>query len=223
MWIVLLCILSTILSAVQLYNLSSYLIIYSTTVASKKKTTYVYNLKSFLKKISLKSTNVMAERNDPSIMPCSPSAERVSPESSASAWHSSSSRSTSDHCRLYQDICEALAGTPGSKRQNINAGFMWKSNEGSFLLENMKVKLALWDTGGGKIRETLHDICTTNKWYAHLLAVVPEEFSCVFNDLLVGELRVGLLLTQSQNLPQSHTECPHVTGHGELTLREHTA
>lgn len=57
---------------------------------------------------------------------------------------------------------------------------------------------------------------------AHLLALVPEELACVFNDLLVRELGVGLLLTQSQDLPQSHPECPHVTGHGELTLREQT-
>lgn len=57
---------------------------------------------------------------------------------------------------------------------------------------------------------------------AYLLALVPEELACVFNDLLVGELGVGLLLAQSQNLPQSHAKGPHVTGHGELPLREQT-
>lgn len=58
---------------------------------------------------------------------------------------------------------------------------------------------------------------------AHLLALVPEELACVFNDLLVRELGVGLLLTQSHNLPQSHTEGPHITGHGELPLRKQTS
>lgn len=58
---------------------------------------------------------------------------------------------------------------------------------------------------------------------AHLLALVPEELSRVLDDLLVRELGVRLLLTQSQDLPQSHTVGPHVTGHGELPLREHTA
>ena len=57
---------------------------------------------------------------------------------------------------------------------------------------------------------------------AYLLALVPEELACVFDDLLVGELRVGLLLAQSQNLPQSHAKGPHITGHGELPLREQT-
>lgn len=64
--------------------------------------------------------------------------------------------------------------------------------------------------------ETINSLCD-----AHLLALVPKELSCVFDDLFVRELGVGLLLTQSENLPQSHAECPHVTGHGELSLREH--
>lgn len=56
----------------------------------------------------------------------------------------------------------------------------------------------------------------------HLLALVPEELAGVFNDLLVRELRVRLLLTQRQDFPQSHCERPHITGHGELPLREPT-
>ena len=54
---------------------------------------------------------------------------------------------------------------------------------------------------------------------AHLLVLVPEELACVFDDQLIRELGVRLLLTQSENFPQSYSECPHITGHGELTLK----
>ena len=57
------------------------------------------------------------EWSEPSATPCSPSAERVSPGSLASAWRSSSSSSTWDRCRLSQGICEASADTPGSTGQ----------------------------------------------------------------------------------------------------------
>ncbi len=53
---------------------------------------------------------------------------------------------------------------------------------------------------------------------SHLSALVPEELASVLNDLFVGEQTVGLLLTQSEDLPQGDTKCPHVTGRGELTL-----
>ena len=55
----------------------------------------------------------------------------------------------------------------------------------------------------------------------YLSAVVSEELSSVVDDLLVSQVGVWLLLTHAQHLPQSHSERPHVTGRGELTL-EHT-
>lgn len=59
-------------------------------------------------------------------------------------------------------------------------------------------------------------------WSPHLLSLVPEELASVFNDLLIRKMGVGLLLTQSQNLPHCHPKCPHVTCHCELSLRKHT-
>lgn len=56
------------------------------------------------------------------------------------------------------------------------------------------------------------------RYAAHLFALVPEELACVFNHLFIREVGVRLLLAKSQNLPQSHPECPHVTSHGEFTL-----
>lgn len=90
-----------------------------------------------------------------------------------------------------------------------------KGNSCEMFLET----LALWDQT--QIIYTMTTVTldrVTFRRIAHLLALVPEELACVFNDLLVRELGVGLLLTQSQDLPQRHPECPHITGHGELTL-----
>lgn len=53
---------------------------------------------------------------------------------------------------------------------------------------------------------------------SHLSALVPEELASVLYDLFIGQQAVGLLLTQSEDLPQGDTKCPDVTGCGELTL-----
>lgn len=50
-----------------------------------------------------------------------------------------------------------------------------------------------------------------------LSSLVPEELSSVLYHLFVRQQAVGLLLTQSEDLPQSHTKRPHVTGRRELT------
>lgn len=123
----------------QVYTFSSYLIIYSTIVARQLKTNgYIWwvfsDFKLIPKKSRLKGTNVTCtvtvhgkeKWSVPFATPGSPSAECVSPESSASAWRSSSSSSAWDHCRLCQDNREALAGTPGSMRQDMNVGLMVK-------------------------------------------------------------------------------------------------
>lgn len=54
----------------------------------------------------------------------------------------------------------------------------------------------------------------------YLSAVVPEKLSSVVDDLLVGQVAVGLLLAHVEHLPQRHSEGPHVTGSGELALRD---
>lgn len=53
---------------------------------------------------------------------------------------------------------------------------------------------------------------------SHLSALVPEELASVLYDLFVGQQTVGLLLTQSEDLPQGNTKCPYITGRGELSL-----
>lgn len=53
---------------------------------------------------------------------------------------------------------------------------------------------------------------------SHLSALVPEELASVLYDLFVGQQTVGLLLTQSEDLPEGDTKRPNVTGRGELTL-----
>lgn len=56
----------------------------------------------------------------------------------------------------------------------------------------------------------------------YLSSVVPEELSSIVYDLFISQVGVGLLLTHTQHLPQSHTKRPHVTGCGELPLQRHT-
>lgn len=53
---------------------------------------------------------------------------------------------------------------------------------------------------------------------SHLSALVPEELASVLYDLFVRQQTVGLLLTQSEDLPEGDTKRPNVTGRGELTL-----
>lgn len=53
----------------------------------------------------------------------------------------------------------------------------------------------------------------------HLSALVPEELASVLYDLFIRQQAVGLLLTQSEDLPQGDSKGPHVTGCGEFTLR----
>lgn len=55
----------------------------------------------------------------------------------------------------------------------------------------------------------------------YLSALVSEELPSVVDDLLVCEVGVRLLLTDTQHLPQSDAKCPHIAGRGELTLRAH--
>lgn len=54
---------------------------------------------------------------------------------------------------------------------------------------------------------------------SHLSPLVPEELASVLYDLFVRQQAVGLLLAQSEDLPQGDPERPDVTGCGELTLR----
>ena len=49
-------------------------------------------------------------------------------------------------------------------------------------------------------------------------AVLLKELPAVLDDLLVLELKVGLLLAESHDLPQGHAECPHVRLVGKLAL-----
>lgn len=58
--------------------------------------------------------------------------------------------------------------------------------------------------------------------HAHLSALVPEELASVLYDLFIGQQAVGLLLTQSEDLPQGDPERPHVTRSGELALERRT-
>lgn len=53
---------------------------------------------------------------------------------------------------------------------------------------------------------------------SYLSALVPEELASVLYDLFVGQQTVGLLLTQSEDLPQGDTKSPYITGRGELAL-----
>lgn len=53
----------------------------------------------------------------------------------------------------------------------------------------------------------------------YLSALVSEELSSIVNDLLICEVRVRLLLTNAQHLPQSDSKRPHIAGCGEFTLR----
>ena len=55
-----------------------------------------------------------------------------------------------------------------------------------------------------------------------LPALVSEELASVFDDLLIRQQTVGLLLAQGEDLPQGHPKRPHVTGRGELPLEERT-
>lgn len=55
----------------------------------------------------------------------------------------------------------------------------------------------------------------------YLSALVSEELPSVVDDLFICEVGVRLLLTNTQHLPQSDPERPHVAGRGELTLGTH--
>lgn len=49
-----------------------------------------------------------------------------------------------------------------------------------------------------------------------LSPLVSEEFAGVLDDLFIRQQAVGLLLTQSEDLPQSYSKCPHITSCCEL-------
>lgn len=44
----------------------------------------------------------------------------------------------------------------------------------------------------------------------YLLALVSEELPGILDDLLIGELAVGLLLAQHEHLPQRHPKGPDI-------------
>lgn len=52
----------------------------------------------------------------------------------------------------------------------------------------------------------------------YLSPLVPEELPSVFDDLFIRQEAVRLLFAQGENLPEGHTERPHITGSGELAL-----
>lgn len=55
-------------------------------------------------------------------------------------------------------------------------------------------------------------------WSVYLSPLVPEELPSVFDDLFIRQKAVRLLFAQGENLPEGHTERPHITGSGELPL-----
>lgn len=54
----------------------------------------------------------------------------------------------------------------------------------------------------------------------NLSTLVPEELASVLYDLFVGQKAVGLLLTQSEDLPKGDAKRPHVTSRGEFTQQD---
>lgn len=79
----------------------------------------------------------------------------------------------------------------------------------------------LRDGQGARTEASRSPVCITRRNNnTHLSFLVPEKLPGVFYHLLVGELRVGLLLAEVQDLPQGHPKGPHVARCGELALRK---
>lgn len=52
----------------------------------------------------------------------------------------------------------------------------------------------------------------------YLSSLVSKELPCIVDDLFISHVTIGLLLTHTQHLPQSHPKRPHITGCSKLTL-----
>lgn len=54
----------------------------------------------------------------------------------------------------------------------------------------------------------------------NLSPLVSEELSSILDNLLIGQLGIGLLLAKGESLPQSHPEGPYITCCGEFAQQD---
>lgn len=96
----------------------------------------------------------------------------------------------------------------------------------SSLLKKQKVYfLEGWPVLGFSSPATEHQLIHrvgANGWLREidLPPLVSEELSSVLNNLLIRQLRIGLLLAKGEGLPQSHPKGPHIACCGEFAQQD---